>query len=187
MPSRRAFVAAAALAAISSGAAAQPVADPAQLVSIMERYAAALRSGNVEALVALYTPNGVFMRENMPAAVGRDALRAAYKEVFAALKVDLAFSIQETEVVGDIAWLRSTSKARSRCCRQVPRQPIRSMNSSFFAASRATGRFAATCTARTSPAHNPRNRSGRPHNDTISIAAGRDGHGIHRRLLDPAA
>ena len=112
MPSRRAFVAAAALAAISSGAAAQPVADPAQLVSIMERYAAALRSGNVEALVALYTPNGVFMRENMPAAVGRDALRAAYKEVFAALKVDLAFSIQETEVVGDIAWLRSTSKGK---------------------------------------------------------------------------
>ena len=112
MPSRRAFVAAAALAAISPGAAAQPVADPAQLVSIMERYAAALRSGNVEALVALYTPNGVFMRENMPAAVGRDALRAAYKEVFAALKVDLAFSIQETEVVGDIAWLRSTSKGK---------------------------------------------------------------------------
>ena len=112
MSSRRAFVAAAALAAIASSATAQPAADPAQLVSIMERYAAALRSGNVEALVALYTPNGVFMRENMPAAVGRDALRAAYKEVFAALKVDLAFSIQETEVVGDIAWLRSTSKGK---------------------------------------------------------------------------
>jgi ketosteroid isomerase-like protein len=112
MPSRRTVVAAAALAAIASGARAQPAADPAQLVSIMDRYAAALRSGNVEALVALYTNNGVFMRENMPAAVGRDALRAAYKEVFAALKVDLAFSIQETEVVGDIAWLRSTSKGK---------------------------------------------------------------------------
>ncbi|TAJ85863.1 SgcJ/EcaC family oxidoreductase [Reyranella sp.] len=112
MPSRRAFVVAAALVAVSSGAAAQGSADPAQLVAVMERYAAALRSGNVEALVALYTPNGVFMRENMPAAVGRDALRAAYEEVFAALKVDLAFSIQETEVVGDIAWLRSTSKGK---------------------------------------------------------------------------
>lgn len=112
MSSRRAFVAAAAVAALSSSAAAQGSADPAQPVAVMERYAAALRSGNVEALVALYTPNGVFMREDMPAAVGRDALRAAYKEVFAALKVDLSFSIQETEVMGDMAWLRSTSKGR---------------------------------------------------------------------------
>lgn len=112
MSSRRAFVAAAALAAFSSSAVAQGSADPAQLVAVMERYAAALRSGNVEALVALYTPNGVFMREGMRAAVGRDALRAAYKEVFAALKVDLSFSIQETEIMGDMAWLRSTSKGR---------------------------------------------------------------------------
>lgn len=113
MSTRRSLLAATALAAIGAGGAmAQGAADPAQLVAVMERYAAALRSGNVDALVGLYTDNGVFMRENMPAAVGREALRAAYKEVFAALKVDLSFSIQETEVMGDMAWLRSTSKGR---------------------------------------------------------------------------
>ncbi len=113
MSTRRSLLAASALVVVSSGGAmAQGAADPAQLVAVMERYAAALRSGNVDALVGLYTDNGVFMRENMPAAVGREALRVAYKEIFAALKVDLSFSIQETEVMGDMAWLRSTSKGR---------------------------------------------------------------------------
>lgn len=113
MSTRRSLLAATALAAIGAGGAmAQGAVDPAQLVAVMERYAAALRSGNADALVGLYTDNGVFMRENMPAAVGREALRVAYKEIFAALKVDLSFSIQETEVMGDMAWLRSTSKGR---------------------------------------------------------------------------
>lgn len=80
----------------------------------MERYAAALRGNNVEALVALYAPDGVFMRENLPAVVGTEALRAAYRQVFATLKVDLAFEIQETEVVGDLAWLRGVSRGRIR-------------------------------------------------------------------------
>lgn len=110
--SRRGLLAGAALSLLTTGALAQPAADPAQLVSIMERYAAALRSNNVEALVALYASNGVFMREDMPAVVGRDALRAAYRQIFATLKVDLAFEIQETEVAGDMAWLRSTSRGK---------------------------------------------------------------------------
>lgn len=115
MPTRRAFVAAAALAGlVPLGAAAQGADDPAQLVAIMQRYGDALKAGNVEGLVGLYTANGVFMRQDMPAAVGREALRAAYKEVFAVLKVDVAFSIQETEVAGDMAWLRSTSKGKVR-------------------------------------------------------------------------
>ena len=49
----------------------------------MERYAVALRWDNVDALVALYTSDGVFIRENLPAAVGTEALRAAYRQVFA--------------------------------------------------------------------------------------------------------
>ncbi|MDI1283695.1 MAG: nuclear transport factor 2 family protein [Reyranella sp.] len=98
--------------AIVGTARAQGSDDPARLVGVMNDYAAALRANNVEALVGLYASNGVFMREDMPAVVGRDALRHAYREVFATLKVDLAFTIQETEVAGDMAWLRSTSAGR---------------------------------------------------------------------------
>ena len=113
LASRRVLLAAAALAVVgSANAQTTSSGDAAQLAAIMERYAAALRSNNVEALVALYTANGVFMREDLPAAAGAEALRAAYRQVFATLKVDLRFEIQETEVAGDMAWLRAVSKGR---------------------------------------------------------------------------
>ena len=104
---RRAMLLAAGVAAIAGNAAADSVSD---LQKIMDKYAAALGSGDVEALVGLYSPKGVFMREEMKAVVGQDALRAAYKEIFAALKVDLQFTIREAEESGDMAWLRSVSK-----------------------------------------------------------------------------
>lgn len=112
LPARRALLTAAAVFPVIGTAQAQGAGDPARLVAIMDSYAAGLRANNVEALVALYASNGVFMRDNMPAVVGRDALRAAYREVFATLKVDLNFTIQETEVSGDMAWLRATSAGR---------------------------------------------------------------------------
>jgi uncharacterized protein (TIGR02246 family) len=113
LASRRVLLAAPALAVIG-GASAQTSGggDRAQLVAIMERYAAALDSNNVDALVALYTADGVFMRENLPAVVGSEALRAAYRQAFATLKVNLRFAIQETEMAGDVAWLRAVSKGR---------------------------------------------------------------------------
>ena len=104
---RRAMLLAAGVAAIAGNAAADTVSD---LQKIMDKYAAALGSGDVETLVGLYSPKGVFMREEMKAVIGQDALRAAYKEIFATLKVDLQFTIREAEESGDMAWLRSVSK-----------------------------------------------------------------------------
>ena len=110
--SRRALLAGAAAAMVGSAAQAQPSDDSAQILAIMERYAAGLRWGTADALVALYTSDGVFIRDNLPAAAGTEALRAAYRQVFATLKLDVAFEIKETEVAGDMAWLRATSKGR---------------------------------------------------------------------------
>ena len=104
---RRAMLLAAGVAAVAGSAAADTVGD---FQKIMDKYAAALTAGDVETLVGLYSPKGVFMREEMKAVVGLDALRAAYKEVFAALKVDLQFTTREAEEAGDMAWLRSVSK-----------------------------------------------------------------------------
>jgi ketosteroid isomerase-like protein len=109
--SRRALLAATALAAVGS-AKAQPADDPTQLLAIMERYAAGLRWSMVDGLVALYSADGVFMRENAPAAVGTEALRAAYRQVFATLKLDMRFDVQQTEMSGGMAWLRAVSRGR---------------------------------------------------------------------------
>jgi len=112
---RRRIGLAAAAVVVAGGARAQPTADdPAQLVAVMERYAAALRTNNVEGLVALYAPDGVFIRENLPPVQGTEALRAAYRQVFATLKLDVGFQIAETEVAGDMAWLRTVSSGRIR-------------------------------------------------------------------------
>ena len=115
-PSRRSVIVAGASIALTigaaSGAQAQSSTDAAPLRSIMEKYAAALRANDVDALVALYTANGVFMREDMPAVVGRDALRAAYRQIFATLKLDLTFDVVEAEIAGDMGWLRAVSKGK---------------------------------------------------------------------------
>ena len=107
--SRRALLALAGVAGFAATATAQPADEP---IKIMERYAAALRANDVEALVALFANNGVFMRENTTAVVGREALRATYKKIFATLKVNLKFTVQEVEQSGDIAWLRSISTGK---------------------------------------------------------------------------
>jgi len=104
---RRAVLLAAGVAAVAGSASADAASD---FQKIMDNYAAALASGDVEALVGLYSPKGVFMREEMKAVVGQDALRAAYKEVFATLKMNLQFTVREAEEAGDMAWLRSVSK-----------------------------------------------------------------------------
>ena len=110
--SRRIAFLAAGAAALPGPALAQPTGDAAELGKVMERYAAALVAKDVEALVALYSDKGTFMREEMKAIVGHDALRAAYKEVFATLKVELEFTVREAEIAGDMGWVRSVSKGK---------------------------------------------------------------------------
>lgn len=94
------------LAAFASPAPAQAVPE---FQKILETYSAALDANDVETLVGLYSPNGVFMGEGAKAVVGQDALRAAYKAIFATLKVGLKFSLQEAEQSGDLGWARALS------------------------------------------------------------------------------
>jgi len=97
---------AALLCALAGNAQAQPTAE---FQKILDSYSKALDANDVETLVGLYSPNGVFMREDMPAVVGREALRASYKNVFATLKVGLSFKVQEAEQSGDLGWARALS------------------------------------------------------------------------------
>ena len=100
---------AALLCALAGNAQAQPTAE---FQKILDTYSKALDANDVETLVGLYSPNGVFMREDMPAVVGREALRASYKNVFATLKVGLSFKVQEAEQSGDLGWARSISTGK---------------------------------------------------------------------------
>lgn len=64
--------------------------------------------------MALFGKNPIFMPQNAPAMVGRDAVRSAYDQGFKTIKLNIHFSIHEIEKVGDVAWGRTTSEGRQK-------------------------------------------------------------------------
>jgi ketosteroid isomerase-like protein len=108
--SRRLVIAATGVAAFAATAEAEPSLE---LGPILDKYAAALRTRSVEAILRLYTANGSFLAPGSKAAIGHGALRAAYRHIFATLKVDVEFDIQEAAKYAEVGWLRSTSKGRT--------------------------------------------------------------------------
>jgi ketosteroid isomerase-like protein len=109
--SRRTLFVAAGLVAFVPAARAEPSLE---LGAILDKYAAALKAANVEAIVRLYTANGSFLAPNTTAAVGPEALRAAYKRIFTLVAVDAEFNIWEAAKYAEVGWLRSTSKVRTK-------------------------------------------------------------------------
>lgn len=57
----------------------------------------------------LYGREPVFMPQHAPAMVGREAVRAAYDQVFATIRLAVRFEVHEVEALGDQAWVRTNS------------------------------------------------------------------------------
>lgn len=81
---------------------------------LLKAYESALNTNDVEAILALYGKDPVFMPQHAPALVGREAVRAGYEQVFATIKLDVRFEIHEIEETGDGAWARTSSAGRTR-------------------------------------------------------------------------
>lgn len=83
--------------------------DEAAIRALLNAYAAALKSGETQAVLALYADNGVLMAPAAPTADNPAALQAAYAQIFAAVGLDLRFQVAEIVVSGQYAFVRSTS------------------------------------------------------------------------------
>lgn len=81
---------------------------------LIKKYETALNQNDLDTILALYGSEPVFMPQHAPALVGRDAVRAGYRQVFDTLKLNIAFEISEIEEVGDWAWARTSSAGRTR-------------------------------------------------------------------------
>jgi len=81
---------------------------------LLKSYEIALNANDLERILALYGSEPVFMPQHAPALVGRDAVRAGYRQVFDTLKLNIAFEIYEIEEMGDWAWARTSSAGRTR-------------------------------------------------------------------------
>ena len=78
----------------------------------LKTYETALNASDTDAVLALYTEDGVFMPTEAPTAVGKEQIRAAYEHVFGTIKFDIVFSIDEIVQHGDFAFARTLSKGK---------------------------------------------------------------------------
>ncbi len=75
--------------------------DQAAITIQLHRYEQALNSADINTVMQLYAKDAVFMPQHSLPAVGRDAVFAAYQHVFAAIQLNINFSIDEIVVMTD--------------------------------------------------------------------------------------
>jgi uncharacterized protein (TIGR02246 family) len=90
-------------------------ADEAAIRSVLSSYQDALNASNTEAVMPLYTEDGVFMPPNNPSAVGKAAVRQAYDAVFRAIALTVKFTIAELVMMSpDWALVRTNSAGTNK-------------------------------------------------------------------------
>ena len=77
--------------------------------NLLNTYQVRLSNSDLDGILDLYSANPVFIPEYAPPAVGRESVRKAYEWVFATLKLRGQFSFHDVEVIGNTAWVRTTS------------------------------------------------------------------------------
>ena len=81
---------------------------------LVKAYEKALNRNDLDSILNLYGQAPVFMPQNAPALVGREAVRAGYRQVFETITLNVEFTIHDLEVLGDTAWARTSSAGRTR-------------------------------------------------------------------------
>jgi uncharacterized protein (TIGR02246 family) len=92
------------------GAGATAAKDEAGIRGTLQAYNAALNGGKTEAVLPLYTQDGIFMPPYSGSAIGQGAVRGAYEAVFQELKFNVKFDIAElVEMAPAWAYVRTNS------------------------------------------------------------------------------
>ena len=98
-------------------------ADVEAIKNLTEEYDAAINSGDLYSWMSLYTDDAVRMPPNMPALVGKDAIRSVMQSFFENYTIDLKETTEEVIVAGDWAFARGTYTLTSTP--KVSGEPIR--------------------------------------------------------------
>lgn len=87
-----------------------PTAQVKPATELLRRYEAALNAAEVDAIVALYADDGIFMAQHRSPAIGRAQVEAAYREILGMIRLDIEFEIDEVVVVSEtVAYARTRS------------------------------------------------------------------------------
>lgn len=80
------------------------------VAAVLAKYQDALNASDTEAVLRLYTDDGVFMPPCSQSAIGKAAVRKAYDRVFKAITLNVKFSIAEiVEMSPDWVFARTNS------------------------------------------------------------------------------
>jgi len=79
--------------------------DRAAIEAIIADYEQALSDGDLDGSVAIFSPDAVFMPSGGRAQRGIDAIRAYYQNTILQSPLQLAFTVADVDVDGDLAWV----------------------------------------------------------------------------------
>ena len=124
----------------------------AEIVAVLRSYQRALNASDVAAVVRLYTADAVLMAPNAPAAIGADAVRAAYTGIFQAIDIDLTFDVAEVNVVSaDWAFLQAPHMDPSSSSPTARRARAATRSCSYCKGFKVVGSSPATASRRSCP------------------------------------
>jgi uncharacterized protein (TIGR02246 family) len=99
----------------ASGKATTSPDDEAAIKSVMSKYQDALNASSTDQAMPLYVDDGVFMRPDNQAAVGKAQLRDAYDAVFKAITLHVKFTIHEIVLMSpEWAFVRTDSAGTNK-------------------------------------------------------------------------
>ena len=84
-----------------------------EIANLLKSYEEALNTSDTRAAMALYGSEPVFMPQHSVALSGREAVQAGYEHVFAALKLNVVFTIHEIVEMGELAYARTSSAGQT--------------------------------------------------------------------------
>lgn len=91
-------------------AGAEGAESRAEIQEALARYETALNASDVDGVLAVFSPDGVFMAPNNPSAIGVDAIRAAYDGIFQAIAFETELTVAEVvQLAPDWALVRTDS------------------------------------------------------------------------------
>jgi len=126
------LLAAATLAALPLGnVAAHSAADDMPIRAVLSAYAQALNAADTEAIVKLYSDDGVFMAQHSLPSVGTKAIRAAYQGVFGQIKLDIDFTIDEITPLGP-QWAFARTRSEGFVTLKDNQQKVPEANQELF-------------------------------------------------------
>ena len=80
-----------------------------QIQNLLQTYQRGLNQGDVSLVRVVYADDAMFIGQPYPTATGIEEIVALYADIFSKLDFDIQFDVQETELGGDLGFVRTQS------------------------------------------------------------------------------